>query len=242
MFVKPDVPETLLSLMESYSDMLQVLRKTKLPNDKFCALKSYLADFCEEKAFRQCSKMDDVIDLLKEELKIFYFNVDVLTCSCKHFCSSKVDVSLRCYKKQLKLFFQTTTVKEFKDTLETKITDSSKVESVTLKLDENKACVTLNALKRLVYYFIGNAEKMLIHHEIRTGCVCVSWVVHSSLVSIVREKVARLSPEHLASEGVLEIVVGLRIVPNEGNLCYGNNTCIFIYHANCTGDHKINND
>ena len=219
MFVKPDVPKMLLSLVKSYSDMLLVLRRTKLSSDKFDTLKFFLSDFCDEKSFRRCSTMNEVIDLLKDELKIYFFNIDILTCSCKRFCNPEVDDSLRHYKQQLEAFFDTTTVKEFKGTLESQITDSSKVESVTLKLDETKANVTLKALNRLVYHFLGNTKKTLIHHETRTGCVCVSWVIHSSLVSILKEKVAKLSPDYLASEGVLEIVIGLRIAPNEG-LCY----------------------
>ena len=214
--VKPDVPESLLSLMRSYADMLLVLRTTELPEDKFRCLKYFLSDFCDEKSIRHCSTVCDIVDLLKEHLKIYMFNIDTLNVSCEHFCSSDVTGCVQQYRQQLDDFLSDTSVNEFKGTLETQITDCSKVESVTLKLDKARAENTLKALKNLVCHFLGNAEKTLIHCKTSSGCVCVTWIVPKLLVPILRDKAEQLSPEYLASKGVLELVIGLRIVPNEG--------------------------
>ena len=216
MFVKPDVPKNLLSLMTSYADMLLILRTTKLPGDKFLCLKYFLSDFCDEESLQHCSTVCDIVNILKKHLKIYIFNIDTLNVSCKHFHSSDVTSSVQQYGQQLDDFLSNTSVKHFKNALETQIDDSSKVESVTLKLNESRADDTLKALKRLVYHFVGNIQKTLIHYKTGTGCVCVTWVVPTSLVPILREKAEQLSPQYLASKGVLELVIGLRIAPNEG--------------------------
>ena len=55
--------------------------------------------------------------------------------------------------------------------------------------------------------------------------MCVTWIVPASLVSTLKAKAQQLSSEYLASRGVLELVIGLRIAPNEG-LCHVLFTCI----------------
>ena len=224
MHVKPDVPESLLSLMTSYADMLLVLRRTKLSVDKFDDLKYFLSDFCNDTVIRQCSTLDDVIDLLKEHLKIYIFNIDALRVSCKHFSSSEVDTSLQQYIQKLNHFFSNTSIIELMGILETEIVDSSEVETVTLKLKESRINDTLEALRKLIYHFFGNHHKVLIHCGAGKGCVRVTWVVPTSLVFILREKAEQLSPEYLASKGVLELVIGLRIAPNEGLYSIAYNT------------------
>ena len=226
--VKPDVPDSLLSLMRSYANMLLVLRTTEVPQNKFYRLKIFLSDFCDEKSIRHCSTVCDVIDVLKEHLKIYMFNIDTLNVSYDYFCSPDVTDSLQQYRQQLNEFLSKNSVNDVKGTLETEIADSSKVESVTLKLDESRTENTLKELKRLVYHFLGNIHKALIPCEIRTGCVCVTWAIPISLVPILRKRVEQISPEDLASEGVLELVVGLRVAPNEGLLFSNDKMLCFI--------------
>ena len=196
--------------------MLFVLRTTTLPDDKFLRLKMFLSDFCDEESIQQCSTLSAVVDKLKQHLKIYIFNIDTLNVCRKHFCSSDVTRSLQQYKQQLNDFLSNTSVKEFKGALETQIIDSHNLEPVILKLGESRSNDTLSALKRLVYHYFGNVLKTLILFEIRAGCVCITWCVPSSLVPTLREKAEQLSIEDLASKGVLELVIGLRIVPNEG--------------------------
>ena len=214
MFIRPgpDVPESLVSLMKNYADMLAVLRNTNLRKTKFLVLRSFLSDFCDEESIQQCETIDCVINRLKRHLKIYFFNIDALVASCDHFCSSKVKTSLKQYRQELDSFLSSTSVREFKDTLEMKI-DSSQLETVVVKLDKS---TTLKALEKLMYHFFGVHYKIFIHCGTGTGCVRVTWVVPTSLVPILREKAEQLSPEYLASKGVLELVIGLRIAPNEG--------------------------
>ena len=228
----PDVFESLHSLMKSYTNMLLVLRTTKLPDDKFHRLKLFLSDFCEEMSIRECSTLDNVIDLLKKHLKIYYFNIDTLVISCDHFCSSKVKTSLEQYKKQLSHFLSTTPIKEFKKALKLEIVDRSKVDIITIKLDESRTEHTLAALKKLVHHFFGIHYKVLIHCGIDDGCVCITYIVPVSLVLILREKAQQLSPEYLASKGVLELVIGLRLVPYEG-LCKSTCHVYCIHYCSC---------
>ena len=124
--------------------------------------------------------------------------------------------SLQQYRQQLDDFLSNTSVKEFKGTLKTKIDDSSKVETVTIILNENRIENTLEALRKLIYHFFGIHYKVLIHCGTEEGCVRITWIVPMSLVPTLREKADQLSPQYLASKGVLELVIGLRIAPNEG--------------------------
>ena len=215
-FVKPDVPKDLLSLMEEYANMLLEIRSANLPSFKFDRLKMFLSDFCREKLIRKCTSLCDVVDLLVEKMKIYYFNIDTLIACCKHFDSAEVKDSIQQYEQQLKEFLSATTIKEFKGTLQTKIVDRSAVESIILKLDESRTEDTLDALEKLVKHFFGNA---LFLSDVRPGCVCIIWLASSSLLPALRTMAEQHSHEYLASQGVLEIVIGLRIAPNEGLCC-----------------------
>ena len=144
-FVKPDVPKDLLSLMEEYANMLLEIRSANLPSTSFDRLKMFLSDFCHEKLIRECASLCDVIDLLVEKMKIYIFNIDTLIACSKHFDSAKVKDSIQRYRQQLNEFLSATTIKEFKGTLQTKIVDRSVVESIILKLDESRTGDTLDA-------------------------------------------------------------------------------------------------
>ena len=246
-FVKPgpDVPESLLPLMKSYANMLLVLRTTELPEEKFCRLKIFLSDVCNEKSIRQCSSLDDVIDLLKEHLKIYYFNIDTLNISCdyfcscdgRHICSCEVKASLEQYRQQLSDFLSNTSIIKFKGILKTKIVDSSKVETITVKLDESRTEDTLEALRKLIFHFFGIHYKAIILFRTDEGCVRITWIVPMSLVPIIREKAEQLSPEYLASKGVLELVISLRIAPNEGLYSIASITTLFLVFTAFLSDH-----
>ena len=226
-----DVAERLLYLMESYADMLLVLRTTDLTVEKFRRLKLYLSDLCSEKSIRKCSTLDEVIDLLQEDLKIYYFNIDTLNIICDRFFSDEVKTSLKQYKEQLSHFLSNTSILELIGTLKTKIVDSRKVETVTVKLNETRIYdtlevfetriyETLEVLRKLIYFIFGIHYKVFILCGTHQGCVRITWIVPASLVPILREKAEQLSPECLASKGVLELVIGLRISPSEGLSCF----------------------
>ena len=217
--LKPDVPERVVVLMKEYAEMLQVLRDAKLPKAKLVKLKTFLSDYCDESSICECSTVSSIIDLLKEKLIIYLYNIDTLKASCIKFEDRKVKCSVEQYKEHLDEFLSSTSVKEFKGTLQTQRVNLKSVEYLTLKLDEGRASDTLKKLKQLVYHFFGNISKTFIHCEVCVGCVCVTWFVPISLVPTLRTMAQQLSHEYLASHGVLELVIGLRIAPNdEGNL------------------------
>ena len=217
--VKPDVPERVVFLMKKYAEMLQVLRNAKLSKTKLATLKTFLSDYCEEYSIRECSTVNSIVDLLIEQLKIYIFNIDTLNASCEYFSSLKVNHSVEQYKQHLDEFLSSTSIKEFKETLQTQIVNPESVERITLKLDEGRGSDTLKKLRQLVFHFFGNISKTFIHCETFAGCVCVTWLVPISLVPTLRTMAQQLSHEYLASHGVLELVIGLRIAPSgEGNL------------------------
>ena len=226
-FVKPDVPEGLLSLMEKYADMLLVLRTTKLSSRNLRRVKLFLSDFCDEKSLRQCVTLCDIIDVLIEQLKIYIFNIESLDVSCKHF-NTKIKESVQKYKQDLNKFLSNTSVKEFKSALQTKILDASKLEPVVLKLDEIKSQGTLKNLKMLTYHFFGNSSKALVHCEVSPGCVRITWLVPVSLVPTLRAMAERHSRDYLTEQGVLELVIGYwQIFPDQG-LCFLLFSCLSI--------------
>ena len=215
--VEPKISKELPVLNTKYSDMLVALRNVGLPKKRLSRLKFFLSDFCDEQSFIDCSSSVEVVEQLKAKLKIHIFNIDTLTACSKYFENKGVSRSIQQYKENLNDFLSTTSVKEFQSTLQTDAeTCLDGTEPLTLKLRETVNNDTLIALKKLVYHFFGDTSKTLIIRNIHFGCVCVTWVVPVSLVSTLRAKAQQLSPEYLASRGVLELVIGLRIVPNEG--------------------------
>ena len=217
--VAPAVPEGLCLLMDEYADMLVALMNTKLSDENFCHLKQFLSEYCDVQAFKDCSTLDKVIQLLKDKLKLYIFNIDTLATACRRYIdNSTVKESIQKYKKLLNAFLSNTPVKELQCSLQSKITslDHNHMELVTLKLKETSSMDTIEKLNILVYHFFGIFSKAFIHCETRPGCVCITWLVPTSLVPILKIKAEQLSQKYLASQGVLELVIGLRCVPNEG--------------------------
>ena len=212
--LKPDVPKRVVILMKEYTEMLQVLRDAELSESELSALKRFLSDYCDEFSIRMCSTVSEVVDQLIEKLIIYIFNIDTLNASCNKFGGCEVKCSVEQYKQHLDEFLSSTSVKELKETLQTRIVNPKGIEYITLKLDEGRGCDTLKKLKQLVYHFFGNISKTFIHCETCAGCVCVTWLVPTSLVPYLRTTAQQLSHEYLASHGVLELVIGLRIAPN----------------------------
>ena len=197
--------------------MLVEFKKIKLRKAKFLDLKRFFSGLGIE-SIEQCKTTDEVISSLEENLYLFFFNIEALEMGCDRFHSSKVKILLSRYREQLNHFLSNNLVEDFKGVLKTRIRDSSKVETVTVKLQENISKYTLEGLRKLIYHFFGVLNKVLIHCGTDKGCVRVTWIVPTSLASILSEKAEQLSPEYLASKGVLELVISLRIAPNEG-LC-----------------------
>ena len=214
--VKPEIPKELLELMEKYSDMLVELQMAILSEPDLKRLRLFLSSYCDESSLKSCSSSEELVTQLEAKSRIYIFNIDTLTACCKHFRNDEVSRSVHQYKERLKTFLSTTSVKEFQSSLQTEVTGHDDTEEITLKLDETASKDTILSLKKLVYHFFGNISKALILHRIRDGCVCVSWIVPASLASTFRTKAQQLSPEYLASKGVLELVIGVRIAPNEG--------------------------
>ena len=219
--VNPDVLRSLLSLMEEYADMLLVLRMTKLSAKKLTKLTFFLKDYfssdrASSPSICDCSTLNDVIDFLQNGLKIWLFNVDTLNAIKKKINNSEVTSSIEQYRQHLKEFLSSTSVKKFKDALEVHINDPSHTfESIILKLDEVRTNDTLQNLKKLVYDIFGVSSRAFIHIRTGIGCVCITWLVPTSLVSTIRAMAEQRSEEYLANLGVLELVIGLRVAPNE---------------------------
>ena len=222
--VNPDVPKNLLSLMKEYAKMLGVLRKTKLSKKKITELTSFLKDYfssdrASSPSICKCSTLNDVIDFMQNQLKIWLFNVDTLIGIEEKFIGSKATSSIEQYRQHLEKFHSNTSVKEFKDALKVHIDDPSHAfESIILKLDEIRTNDTLKNLETLVYDIFGVRGRALILIRTGLGCVCVTWLVPTSLVSTMRAMAEQLPEKYLTNLGVLELVIGLRVVPNEGLL------------------------
>ena len=215
--LKPDVPDRVVVLMKEYAELLQVLRNAKLSKAKLARLKTFLSDYCDESSICECYTVSSIVDKLMEKTMIYIFNIDTLKASCMKFGGRKVKCSVEQYKQHLDEFLSSTSVKELKGTLQTQIVNPESIECITLKLDEGKATCTLKKLKELVFHFFGNISKAFIQCEVCVGCVCVTWLVPISLVPTLRTMAQQLSHEYLASHGVLELVIGLRIAPNYNN-------------------------
>ena len=172
--------------------------------------------YCNDTLFRQCSNLCAVVDILVEKLKIYLFNIDTLNASCKY-CDDTIKHSVQEYKQHLNNFLSSTTVKEFMGTLQTKVVDRTDgLESITLKLDESRVDDTLKALNMFLYRFFGNCSRALNHYDTSPGCVCITWLVSTSLVPTLRE-MAEQHTLNLVSQGILELVIGnLQI---KGNIC-----------------------
>ena len=206
-FVEPDVPNALFFLMEQYADMLVVLRISELPATSFLKLKMFLSGYCNETLFRQCSNLCGVVDILVEKMKIYLFNIDTLNASCKY-CDDTIKHSVQEYKQHLNNFLSNTTVKEFMGTLQTKVVDRTGLESITLKLDESRADDTLKALNMFLYRFFGNCSKALNHYDTSPGCVCITWIISTSLVPTLRAMAEQHTLKYLVSQDILEFAIG----------------------------------
>ena len=225
MEVAPAVHKGLHPLLVQYAEMIVTLKTTKLSDENFYRLKLFLAAYCDVDEIEDCSSLTEVVKLLKKRFILYMFNVNTLiVChDRKHFDdTSTVKESILKYKEMLNTFLSNTSVQAFKCSLESQRAGLPGLESVILKLkldDEAKSCedtCTLKALEKLAYHFFGNISKAFIPCDIHLGCVCITWLVPTSLVPTLRIKAEQLSREYLASQGVLELVIGLRLVPNEG--------------------------
>ena len=216
--VNPELPKTLLSLMGDYASMLMVLQDTDLCEEKFHKLKLFLSGICDDVNLQACSSFNGVVQLLKENSRIYIFNIDIL-----QFCYTRQELLIEGnarlvveqYHQQLENFLSSTSVLELEDCVHS-IRHPENLERIVLKLNRTTAKDTLRYLKKLVYLFFGDTSKTLILHKIRRGCVCVTWFVPTSLVPTLKEK-AEMSLEYLASEHVhIEFENGLQIGYNKG--------------------------
>lgn len=221
--VAPAVPKGLHPLLVQYAEMIVALKTTKLSDENFYHLKLFLAEYCDVDEIEDCLSLTEVVKLLKKRCILDIFNVKTLIVCCKHFDTSTVKESILKYKDMLDNFFSNTSVKAFKCSLLSQKADlhAYGLESVILKLKldneaEREDTCTLKALEKLAYHFFGNISKTFIPCDIRLGCLCITWLVPVSLVPILRIKAEQLSQGYLASQGVLELVIGLRLVSNEG--------------------------
>ena len=205
-----------------------VLIGTKLSRKKLNILKTYLSDFCDDVSFRSCLSLKCVVELLKLESKMSIFNIEPLVATCCKSCSQPLFKTKACravqeYGTQLVEFMSGISLKNFRCSLREQIKDVKGIAEVTLKLNDTVGCYTAaDIIKKLPYQLFRVTSKALVLCEVRPGCVCVTWCVPTSLVPTLREKAEQLSPQYLASKGVLELVIGLRIAPNEG-------LCVMIY-------------
>ena len=132
-----------------------------MPATSFHKLKAFLSDFCDEILIRQCSNLSNVVDFLLENFKLHLFNIDTLIVCCKFF-NVTINISVQQYKQILNTFLSSTTVKEFKDILQTKVLDCTDLESITLILNERFGDEILKALKQLVHHFFGTSLRYFV--------------------------------------------------------------------------------
>ena len=229
--VQPDFVEHLSFLSAEYANLLTVLQMTEISKESLDKLTVFLSRLCKCVSLKSCNSLNCVIDLLDLEKKIFLFNIEPLIACCSirpnhlytPFFERKVCNAVLDYKELLKGFLSSFSLKSFHFSLKESLKDITGMAEVTLKLkgtDETDAgtvnCDTAEILEKLPYQLFGVTSKAMLLCEVRTGCVCVTWYVPTSLVPTLREKAECLSSEYLANKGVLELVIGLRIVPNEG--------------------------
>ena len=232
--MQSDLVDDLCFLNEEYAYMLTVLERTEIPKDSFNELKVFLSRLCKRVPFEGCSSLKCVIDVLELNGKIFQFNIEPLIACCsirpnhlyKPFFKSKVCSAVLDYRRQIENFLKSVTLQNFEFSLRRKLKNVKDMAEVTLKLSTIVSSDTADILQKLPYQLFGVTSKALILCKVGKGCVCVTWCVPSSLVPTLREKAEQLSPEYLASKGVLELVIGLRIAPNEG-------LCVMIYSYYC---------
>ena len=81
-------------------------------------MKQFLSEYCNIQAFKDCPTLDEVIQLLKDNLKLYIFNIDTLaTACCRYIDSSTVRELIQKYKKLLKAFLSNTPVKQLQCSL-----------------------------------------------------------------------------------------------------------------------------
>ena len=215
-FVEPDVPEKLRGLLVEYAKLLMILRKEELSETNLSDLKLFLSGYCSLESIEECTSLRAVVDFLIKHLKMYMFNMHTLDVCCKYF-NETIKRSVQEYKECLDVFLLNTTIKEFKNTLQTKVVDHTDIASITLKLDESRADDTLKALNMFLYRFFGNGSRALNHYDTGPGCVCITWLVSTSLVPTLRAMAEQHTLKYLVSQGILEIVIGdLQI---KGNIC-----------------------
>ena len=215
--------------------MLMVLQRTEISEKSLHDLRVFLSGLCTDVSFKSCSSLECVVELLELKSKIFLFNIEPLVacCRCRRknlyqpFFEGDVCRAVLGYKVRIKRFQSGITLKNFRCSLREAIKDINGMAEVTLKLNETVSSDTADILEKLPFQLFGVVSKALLLCEVRTGCVCVTWCVPTSLVPTLREKAEQLSPEYLASKGVLELVIGLRIAPYEG-LCHCKKKAIVI--------------
>lgn len=218
-FVKPDVPDSLLTLRREYAVMLMKLKTARLPKKSLQKLKEFLSSFCNVNAIETCSTLKKVIDCLTEKSKISIFNIYTLEmCAhCKEISFPVVNGPVEQYKEQLRNFRFITSVQELEHLVLSKVTSQDDFESLTLKLDDNRDSDTLEYLRQLTYYCFGVNSKAFILFKICKGCVSITWFVPTSLVSTLRETAEQHSPKYFSSFGILKVVIGQQVVYNNNN-------------------------
>ena len=208
-------------LKQKYAYMLMVLQGTELSHEKLTNLKRFLSVFCDDMSYKRCDSLECVVEQLQITSKISLFNIEPLTacCRCKRppLFVTEVRRAILNYKMQFKKFWSGISLKNFRCSLKERIHGFKDMAEVTLKLNDTAVSYTsADIIEKLPYDTFGVSSKALILCEVHQGCVCITWCVSSSLVPTLREKAEQLSSKYLASKGVLELVIGLRIVPNEG--------------------------
>ena len=205
--VSADIPRQLLNLMQRYADMLLLLRMSSLPSEKMKLLRLYLRDLCDDQLFLDCSSTFEIVDQLKRYISIF--NIDILLMIIGKFIEFKEAVQE--FEKFRLEFLSNTAVDELRDAFNKQAPLETNVESITLKLKEMGSDFTLKALRNLAHHLFG-IEKAMVLIAVRAGCIAVTWTIPVSLVPVLKRNVEQHSLTYLQRLGVLEIVIGHRIV------------------------------
>ena len=198
--------------MEDYASMVYNLRKAELSDDLLVKVKTFLDIYLRDRSILDCSSFSAVVDLLIDKLYIYIFNINTLTACSKYFEGTEVTLFQQQYDQQLHVFLGSTSITDFKDSLQSQVKRLGNLGDITMKLDKAKSNATLATLKELSHHCFGDSSKLLSLVRICAGCVCVTWLAPTLLVPTLRTEVEKLSHEDLANRGVREIVIaGLRV-------------------------------
>ena len=203
-----DLERKLSLLNEKYAYMLMVLQRSELSEKELSNLRFFLSTFCNDMSLKRCDSLECLVELLQLTSKISLFNIEPLAACCKcQLLVAEVRRVILNYKMHYKRFWLGASLRNFRCSLKERIDEFEGMAEVSLKLNNIAASNTAaEIIEKLPYELFGVSSKAMVLCKVQKGCVCITWVIPMSLIPTLKEK-AQLSPEYLASKGVLKLVI-----------------------------------